>query len=484
MVNFLLFLVIFGALGHTNASENQTFWAGTLGRINNWVDVGAQYVFSGYGSRSVDVIETNFSRIAVPNLCETDVKQYSGYFHISESKHMFFRFFESRSSPSTDPLILWLQGGPGDSGAVGLLLENGPCSIANGGKSTTRNPHSWTNHANVLFVDQPIGVGFSYSSSELEELVHSNAQAATDVYAFLQLFFAQFPEYATLPLHVAGESYGGIYAPHVASAIWKGNRLNATTKIRLESVMLGNGITDPLIQIPSIVDYVCTGPFALYPDPEAAECKALRSSASTCKMLIRACNWYPNESVCGRASRYCRSRLFEPVMKSDLNWYDLRTPCNATALPRPEWCYEKTSWVENYMNDPKVKRALDVDADRKYQNFNMEMNRDFNARGEGVLNAARLLPELVDGGVRLLVYAGNADMMANFIGNQRWVENLDTKFKAEFAISEARDWMLSGTNTVAGRVRSAGGGNLTFVEVYEAGSGTCLHTINLLQFWI
>ncbi|KAJ7721945.1 Alpha/Beta hydrolase protein [Mycena maculata] len=468
--------------------------------VDQWyhdgVDFFRHYLLYNDGTTSSAVLETEKFRIVVPKLCERSVKQYSGYFNVAKDKHMFFwwvhdssghmrryqtqnfigRFFESRSSPSTDPLVLWLNGGPGDSSAVGLLFELGPCSIASEGRKTISNPHGWTNHANIIFLDQPADVGFSYADPGAS--VKGCAEAAQDVYFFLQLFFEQFPEYAKLPFHVAGESFGGIYGPQIASVIWRANQALAVSsnptglRINLDSVILANGITDPYIQVPSIVDYVCVGPYPLYDDPQGPECTKLRSNIPTCQRLIQICNVYPTEVTCGYASRFCRSRLFEPSMKSDLNWYDRRKKCNAA--DRPEHCYEQTPWVETWMNNPKVKAALGVDPERSFRSFNMDMNREFNMRGEGVKNAAKLLPELINGGVRLLVYAGKADMMANYMGNERWVENLDTEFKSQFLVAKGTPWSVPGTSEIAGQVRSAGGvdgsgGNITFVTVFEAG---------------
>ena len=97
---------------------------------------------------------------------------------------------------------MWLNGGPGCSSTTGLLFENGPCTI-NGPNKTVLNPHSWNNVANMLFLDQPIGTGFSYASDASK--VDTLPDLAVDVYAFLQLFAARFPEYASAPLHVAAE---------------------------------------------------------------------------------------------------------------------------------------------------------------------------------------------------------------------------------------------------------------------------------------
>jgi carboxypeptidase C (cathepsin A) len=78
------------------------------------------------------------------------------------SQNMWFWFFEARNSPSTAPLALWLNGGPGCSSMIGLFQENGPCTFNNvSGSTPVLNPNSWNNYANMLYVDQPIGTGFS-----------------------------------------------------------------------------------------------------------------------------------------------------------------------------------------------------------------------------------------------------------------------------------------------------------------------------------
>lgn len=137
--------------------------------------------------------------------CDPDVKSVSGYLDVSESRHLWFIFFESRNKPGSDPLVLWLNGGPGCSSSTGLLFELGPCRIANA-TATEYNPNSWTNVANMIFLDQPAtGVGYSYSDES--GVINNTPEAAEDVYAFLQLFFAKFPHYATLDFSIAAESY-------------------------------------------------------------------------------------------------------------------------------------------------------------------------------------------------------------------------------------------------------------------------------------
>jgi carboxypeptidase C (cathepsin A) len=155
------------------------------------------------------------------DFCDGSSKSISGYMDLKgsdydkngEDKHLFFWMFEKRQSESTlheqdraaIPFVVWLTGGPGCSSTLALLTENGPCTVNPDGKTTAVNPHSWTEAAHVLWLDQPAGVGFSYGDAD-----DSNEQmVAEDAYWFLQAFFKTYPEYHANPLYIIGESYAG-----------------------------------------------------------------------------------------------------------------------------------------------------------------------------------------------------------------------------------------------------------------------------------
>lgn len=237
---------------------------------------------------------------------------------------LFSRFFESRTAPATAPLVLWLNGGPGCSSSTGLLIELGPCSIYKEGSTvkTKYNPHSWNNHFNIIFLDQPINVGYSYGDDGTT--VSNTPAAGKDVYAFLELFLNKFPEYSTQPFHIAAESYGGIYAPNFASVIYKANKDLAVVPnprikhINLASVMLGNGLTDPYTQMGAVPDYVCGGPYPIYDDPEGPECMALRTKVPTCQRLIKTCYQFRSRFTCVPANVYCNTQIFASVMRTFL----------------------------------------------------------------------------------------------------------------------------------------------------------------------
>merc|ERR1719384_2733309 len=153
-----------------------------------------------------------------------------------KDKNLFFWFFEKRSTsvtpgvnveeisedPSAAPLVIWLTGGPGCSSSLALLTENGPCSVEDDGETTKVNPYSWTESANVLWLDQPADVGYSYGqgNDSNEEMI------SEDAYYFLQAFFMSDAgsKYKDSPLFIVGESYGGHYAPAIAHRISRGNK--------------------------------------------------------------------------------------------------------------------------------------------------------------------------------------------------------------------------------------------------------------------
>ncbi|KAF9533625.1 carboxypeptidase C [Crepidotus variabilis] len=452
------------------------------GKMNmeRWYHQGREYIKQNnlmYEFVTHPDLQSYDLRVTEPKLCDSTVKQYSGYLDVASDKHLFFWFFEARNKPKDAPLVLWLNGGPGCSSSTGLLFELGPCNIANEGKNTTFNPHSWTKDANVIFLDQPVNVGYSYADDGTT--VSTSPVAGKDVYAFLELFLSRYPEYSKTQFHIAAESYGGTYAPNFASVIYRANKELALAPnpklkhINLASIILANGLTDPYVQMASVPDYVCDGPFPVYA-PDDPQCGALRTKVPTCQRLIQFCYNSGSRFACVGANVYCNTQIMAPLMQTGLNPYDVRRKCDRSEKGDGPLCYKQMGWIEAWMNNPSNKAALGVNPDRNFASCNMEVNQAFTMNGDGMHNSAALLPELVDGGVRLLVYAGNADMMCNYLGNSRWVEALPTKFSGEFKKSKVIPWITADSGKVAGEVRSAGGegftaGNVTFVNVYNAG---------------
>lgn len=152
----------------------------------------------------------------LPGAPPVNFKQFSGYVNIGERGSLFYWYVESQSAtPESDPVLLWTNGGPGCSGLIGFLTENGPFRpTANG--TLSLNPAAWNQLANMVYIEQPVGVGFSVANGVLK---YSDALAASDNLAFVKGFFAAFPQMRKSDFYLTSESYGGHYLPTLAEAI-------------------------------------------------------------------------------------------------------------------------------------------------------------------------------------------------------------------------------------------------------------------------
>lgn len=317
--------------------------------------------------------------------CDPDVKSYTGYLDVGQDKHFWFAFFESRArktaqDKSKEPIVMWLNGGPGCSSSTGWLMEGvGPCTIDKNGTSTKYNEHSWTNKASVFFLDQPVNVGFSYSESGD---VNNTPDGADDVYAFLSLFFAKFTEYSDSPFSIAAESYGGRYAPLIASKIHQENKnlqfssvdQKGKKPINLETIMIGNGLTDPKTQFGTVYDYACKSKYAIF-DKDSQQCQSLKSKSGTCTNLIEQCYKYNSRLTCTPAGLYCWSSLYGDAQNSGRNLYDVRRKCDRSPDKDGQLCYRDELYVETYMNRPEIKKAYGVPESVEFQACNMNVNQ-------------------------------------------------------------------------------------------------------------
>lgn len=432
--------------------------------------------------------------------CDPDVKQISGYLDIREDAHLWFILYESRSQPRKDPLVMWLNGGPGCSSSTGMLFELGPCNIADQGESLEYNKYSWNSKANLLFLDQPLQVGYSYSDSG--EVIDNSVKSAEDVYAFLQLFLTRFPKYAELPFTVAAESYGGHYAPHIGAEIHKKNKelaesaatSSATPRVHvnLESLMIGNGLTDPAVQFLSVPDFACSekNKYRLF-EPDSETCESLYSKANTCGTLMQQCERFQSRIVCVPAALYCWGSLYGPVQDLGVNMYDVRMKCDREV--DGDLCYPQMGYIETLMNKPAIKKQLGVPSSVEFQSCNMELNQQFMMQGDSMVNSAALLPPLLEDGVRVLIYAGETDFMCNAMGNHDWVLDFPNAFHEE--INNATEVPLytfaKGIKPKrAGWVVKAGdhAGNLTFAWIENAGHmvphDQPAVALNMLNRWV
>jgi len=379
------------------------------------------------------------------------VKQYSGYLDDEEEdKHLFYWFFESRNDPKTDPVVLWLNGGPGCSSLMGLFMELGPSAV-NKKLEVKFNEFSWNKNASVIFLDQPVNVGYSYSSGSVSNTV----AAGKDIYALLTLFFKQFPEYAEQSFHISGESYAGHYIPVFASEILSHKKRN----INLQSILIGNGLTDGLTQYEYYRPMACgEGGWPAVLDENT--CRSMDSAYPRCASLIENC--YNSESVwsCVPASIYCNNAMIGPYQRTGQNVYDVRRQCGDNQL-----CYDEIDWISAYLNKKEVMKAVGAEVST-YDSCNFDINRNFLLQGDWMKPYHRLVPEILKQ-IPVLIYAGDADYICNWLGNKAWTEALEWSGQKDYKKAETKDLLLGGKGDKIGDVKSSG--NLTFVRIHAGG---------------
>ncbi|KAI9205610.1 Alpha/Beta hydrolase protein [Polychytrium aggregatum] len=414
-------------------------------------------------------------------LCDPDVSQIYGYLDVDEEKHFFFWFFESRHKPESDPLVLWLNGGPGCSSLTGLFMELGPCRVNEGGQGTTLNPYSWNNKANVIFLDQPVNVGFSYADGGKQ--TSTTVEAAADVFAFLQLFLGSNEKYIDLPFHVTGESYAGHYVPAIGKVIADHNNEAGPDEteilpINLASLAIGNGLTDPLNQYSAYADMAEDEKYG--PILDADVIQDMRNKFPTCRTLINSCYKYQTPFTCVPGAIYCNNAMINPFQQTGLNIYDIRKKCDSSN----PLCYSILTDIESFLNQPQVQQTLGVD--HEYKGCNMDINMKFMMAGDWMRPYVNNLPPLLDDGIQILIYAGDADYICNWIGNKNWALELDWYGRDAFQEAEDLDWISTTTGKKAGEFRTFE--SFTYLRVYEAGHMVPYdqpeHSSDMINEWI
>lgn len=356
-------------------------------------------------------------------------RHYSGYLNATDGKFLHYWFVESQRSPSTDPLLLWMNGGPGCSSLEGFLNELGPLHVSPDGKSLYNNTFSWNKEANVLFLEAPAGVGFSYSLSKKYDT--DDDIVSYDNYLALQHFFEKFPQFKTNDFYITGESYGGIYIPTLSVRV-----LTGPAKINFKGFAIGNGFLDTRNLTNSIVFFAyyhgLVGP-QLWSRLEKYCCGGI-GAPSHCNFAT------PSSTDCARAV----SEVGDIVQYSGLNVYNLYQDCAHSSEKNSRYSVDKRNMLrlfpksrknytlkrdppcvdsgnlKKYLSQPEVRQALHIpssvqDWDICSVDVELGYKRLYTTMRPQIL-------QLINGGLRGLIYNGDVDMACNFLGDE-WFSN-------------------------------------------------------------
>ncbi|XP_010321497.1 serine carboxypeptidase-like 12 [Solanum lycopersicum] len=412
----------------------------------------------------------------------------TGYIGVGEADEVqvFYYFIKSESNPKVDPLIYWFTGGPGCSALSAIFFEFGPITLDtrayNGSLPTlSLNPYAYTKVASIIFVDLPVGTGFSYATTQKANY-SDNLLSADHAYEFIRKWLIEHQEYLNNPFYVGGDSYSGITVPIVTQFISNGNDMGIKPWINLKGYILGNPVTfagqdyyiipfahgmglisDELYE--SLVTN-CEGEL-IYRDRPIIN--------PLCSRDMDTFNWLTKdiylynilESPCELVSKDSRRWLTQNVTKLKNSATYPQVKC------RKEWHALALIWA----NDNNVRDALHV---RKKTIGAWEECRGNLSFGDIINNTILYHSNLSRKGFRSLIYSGDHDMVVPFISTQVWIKSLNYSI-----IDDWRPWIVDGQ--VAGYTRSYSN-KMTFVTVKGAGHTTPeykpVQSLAMLKRWL
>ncbi|KAL0365432.1 UNVERIFIED_CONTAM: Serine carboxypeptidase II-3 [Sesamum angustifolium] len=333
----------------------------------------------------------------LPGQPQVSFSQYSGYVTVDPvaGRALFYWFTESEDS-SNKPLVLWLNGasGPGCSSiGSGAMTELGPFRVNPDGKTLWHNENGWNTVANILFLESPAGVGFSYSNTT-SDYITGDTRTAADSYTFLVNWLERFPEYKTRDFYITGESYAGHYVPQLAQLILENNKITNQTVINLKGIAIGNAYIDYEDEMSGLYDYFWT--HALMSDEHH-------------DAILNNCNFSSSASV----SEKCQETMdAADADRGNVFFYDIYAPLcgtNSTAPSLSSFDPCSDEYVFDYLNIPEVQKALHANVTGipgPWDTCNDFIFFEWDEAPETVLP---VIKDLMGSGISVWIYSGDTD---------------------------------------------------------------------------
>ncbi|KAK9931523.1 hypothetical protein M0R45_018797 [Rubus argutus] len=378
----------------------------------------------------------------------------TGYVGVGDNEEvqLFYYFIESQRNPGQDPLVLWLGAGPGCSGLAGVFFQSGPLSFKyvdyNGSLPTLQdNPFAWTQGLNIIYLDAPVGTGFSYSTTQ-SGYVTNDYKYVAQTYEFLQKWLDAHPAFVENLLYIGGDSYSGMIVPMVVKQIVDGNENGTVPLMNLKGYVLASPVTDSVIDVNSQI------PFAH---------RLSLISDQLYKAAKTSCNGEYVNVDSNNAACIADIDAIERLV-SDINAFQILEPVCSNSLPTPKeigtsGIYHKdlsrgllsaapkgaALWCRGYIyelsyiwaNSRGVQDALGVRRGTKtywpYCNSTLAFTEDVTS----VVSYHQSLSKRAD--LRALIYSGDHDMAIPHIGTQEWINLLNLTVDEYW-----RTWSLDG----------------------------------------
>eukprot|EP01060_Flectonema_neradi_P031476 TRINITY_DN4791_c0_g2_i1.p2 TRINITY_DN4791_c0_g2~~TRINITY_DN4791_c0_g2_i1.p2 ORF type:complete len:469 (+),score=90.84 TRINITY_DN4791_c0_g2_i1:33-1409(+) len=398
-------------------------------------------------------------------------KHYSGFLNVDKvnGRALHYYFVEAHEDPQSAPVLLWMNGGPGCSSLDGLFYEHGPLLVNENGTALVANPYAWSTLANVLYLEAPAGVGFSYSNTTSDYKTGDN-KTAYDNFAAVKEFFSFYPEYQKNEFYVSGESYGGIYVPTLSYTIFNHA---SEVNFNMKGFLVGNGVFGEceeeknLLSKDSSIEFLhghgiiseimyreivkaCNRDI---PDPE---CQILKAKASSFASNL---NMYDAYRDCWHGKDLSHISHKNPFSLREL--FELPRPAHPS-LGEQVPCIDSRGGTI-YLNRNDVKKALHVE---QSPNSWAICSNLVHYENDGVYKDGMVpLYQKMSPTYRIVVYNGDVDPGCNFVMNEVCVASINKNVTNAW-----RTWMFDNENgQQVGGWTTEYEGDLHFITVHGAG---------------
>ncbi|CAM8899213.1 unnamed protein product [Rhodiola kirilowii] len=399
----------------------------------------------------------------------------TGYVSVDDSE-LFYYFIESQGDPTKDPFMLWLTGGPGCSVLNAIIYQLGPMQFdihnyPGGLPSLIPWEEAWTKTANILFVDSPIGAGYSYSRTQAG-WHSSDTKAADQVFQFLVKWLVENPKYLSLELIIGGDSYTGMFVPVVTQKVLERNIAGGQPSLNLKGYTLGSPTTNEALNNNSKIVFAhkmalisdefyermkvsCNGTY-INVEPSNVKCtKAL----VTYNMLVQGI-WTNDimEPNCKFASPRDPEKISAP--RSFLR----KNSGNNLLVESTKRCRTFNYTLSHiWANNPQVIEALHVRKDTVTEWTRCNNSLSYTKDVESVIHVHKYLTKH---DLNVLIQTGDRDMIVPHIGTRKWIQELELDVESNW-----RPWFVDGQ--VAGYTEKyeleASGYQLVYATVKGAG---------------
>ncbi|GJX86114.1 putative peptidase S10, serine carboxypeptidase, alpha/beta hydrolase [Tanacetum coccineum] len=365
----------------------------------------------------------------------------TGYVGVGNNDEIqfFYYFVESQRDPLHDPVLLYLTGGPGTSGLFPLLYQIGPLSISDesskGNVTLSLNQDSWAKEANVIFLDLPAGVGFSYATT-YEASRSSDSLVSLHSYQFLMKWLMEHPKFLNNPLYITGISYMGIVVPIVTLEVYKGNERGNKPQVNIKGYSIVSPLTDRFIDFNSRLEFQHR--LALISD------EIYESTKQTCRGNYVYTD--PSNALCSHDLERVDEAATKIVLDSWANDKDVQKALHVRQGTIETW--EKTNETIHYTLGKNDTASYSYD----------------------IFSTIDHHKQLTTRNCQVLIISGDHDMTFPYVGTEQWIASLNVPVESPW-----KPWFV-GSQVSGYKMKYAKKGySLTYATIKGAGHAVALN---------